>query len=244
MIDFIAFVFWLAVWGIALGVGLLLILTIWIAIKANSPEEKTRLAAIEEQQANVLELKLQAERDRQVWFEEFKSKYERSALVAELSGQTSGCCAIALDSRAKALIIVKYTLTNGFIITDARKLSASDILSADIVRPTVTKTVTRKQSVPVVTSKNRSPFARGLVGGMLLGPAGLVLGAASGLNKEVRTTIKEQEVQETVEAPGEPELVIGTRRPEFPVFKFRFQSALLVEEWLYALRSTRGRSRR
>jgi hypothetical protein len=76
---------------------------------------------------------------------------------------------------------------------------------------------------------------------VLLGPAGLVIGAASGLNGKIETNVEERRIAEKVSELGAPQLIIGTSDPQRPVLKLKFDDPEVASEWMYRIRGAQAR---
>jgi hypothetical protein len=150
-------------------------------------------------------------------------------------------CFFMLTDEGKAIRIVEFKDAPDFELQGECTLPTSRIISIHIASPTVTKTRSKTVPVTVVEKKNKSPVGRGLVGGVLLGPAGVVLGAASGLNSKVVSTVKHETVNENYDALGDPQLIIGTSNPDQPIFKIKFDPPTLADEWIYRIQGIQRR---
>jgi Tfp pilus assembly protein PilX len=165
-------------------------------------------------------------------------KFVSKGKLMHIQGQPQ-CLAMMSDNG----LIVRFEEVvddNGFATKEPISLNLNQIVSLDTASPTITKS--RKTSVPVTVTetKQKSPVARGLVGSVLLGPAGLVLGAASGLNAKVTTKTENQTIYEKYESSGDPQLILGTSSPNHPVLKIKFDPPNLAEEWMFRIRGAQA----
>jgi len=110
------------------------------------------------------------------------------------------------------------------------------IVSLKIVRPTIEKSRVEYRPVAKTQENKKSPVVRGLVGGAVLGPAGVVLGAASGLKTDGKTEIENVKVRKKYSGLGKPQLIIGVRDMEEPYRKIQFESEEGAEKWEYRLK--------
>lgn len=155
------------------------------------------------------------------------------ARMMHVTGQPQ--CYFMIDQKGASLRIATYQVSQDFRIESDVEINIPRVLSMNIASPSVTKTRTKTIPVTTIEHKKKSPVARGLVGGVLLGPAGLVLGAASGLNSKVTSSVSHEKVLEDYETTGDPQLIIGTSDQEHPVLKLKFDPPSLAEEWMYRI---------
>jgi hypothetical protein len=161
------------------------------------------------------------------------------ARMMHVAGQPH--CYFMIGETSPRLRIVTYQVSQEFTIDGETEIDLARVISMNIASPSVTKI--RSKTVPVTTieHKKKSPIARGLVGGALLGPAGLVLGAASGLNSKVTSSVSHEKVQEEYETLGDPQLIIGTSDKDNPVLKMKFDPPSLADEWMYRIMGAQRR---
>jgi hypothetical protein len=171
--------------------------------------------------------------------EQIGSTYITKGRLMHVNGQPK--CFFMLTNGGADLRIVEYKDGPDFSVDNDITVPISQVISLNVASPTVTRTRTKTVPVTVVEKKNKSPVGRGLVGGVLLGPAGLVLGAASGLNSNLASTVKHENVNETYDTLGDPQLIIGTTNPDQPVFKIKFDPPGLADEWMYRLHAAQRR---
>ena len=158
-----------------------------------------------------------------------------------LADRQSQDCAVMLSDDRGDLRIVVYELGTEFTCEEPLTFHLRDILSLTVARPKITKTRKKIAPVSIVENKRKSPVARGILGGVLLGPAGLVVGAASGLNSKTITKIEQHEVTEFYEAEGDPQLIIGTTRDDYPVLKMKFDPTSDAEKWMFRIQAAQRR---
>ncbi len=193
-------------------------------------DEKLRLA-LEEKNARQRALEQKVE-----WVEAFGSngwKFVSEALI--LNEKPNSNCVVMISTNLLLFQICEYSLSKEFCPTRSMVLNVKQIIGLNTARPRVKKTRTKTVPMSIVGTNTKSPVARGLAGGVLLGPAGLVLGAASGLNSKVSTSVENHTVTEEYETDGEQQLIIGLSVAERPVLKLRFSPSTLADDWLYRL---------
>lgn len=156
------------------------------------------------------------------------------ARLMHITGQPK--CFFMLSENRLLLRVVQYTADQYFEIQREFALVVKDVISLNVASPTITKTRTKIVPITKIEKQNRSPVARGLVGGALLGPAGVVMGAASGLNAKVTSSVQHERVSESYDALGDPQLIIGTRNPDRPVLKIKFDPPSMADEWMFRIR--------
>lgn len=223
-------VFLLIVLGIA-------VLGFWAASSARKEEERKR-----QRRREAAERRKQVEEAKEKEIGEYALarqsegwEYISQGRLMHVTGQPP--CFMLMSPSEKELRLDRYDHKENLKIEDTQLIKVSDIVSIKIDRPKTTGM--RKETVPVsiVESKNKSPIGRGLVGGVLLGPAGLILGAASGLNSKTTTRVENQTVYREYETLGAPQLIIGTKLMERPFFKIRCETQELAEEWMFRIRA-------
>lgn len=124
--------------------------------------------------------------------------------------------------RSELRVVQISSSVEKFELTIDRTIPFSDIRTVEFVQDDKRETYRRAVTTPVALAKNKSAIGRGLAGGVLLGPAGLLLGAASALTPE--TKIVEHKSSELAErtVKGPPMLVITTRDRENPFIRLQF----------------------
>ena len=139
-----------------------------------------------------------------------------------------------------ALCIEGYPLfeTKAVSEIDIEQIDLRSILSVEMVDSTRLVRRMHIERDTELVHHRRSPVTRGLVGAVALGPVGMVLGAASGLNSKVELKHRDRKVTKMVEAAGPPSIVLGTNLPTRPMIKLRAASKAKTEEWFYRLRAT------
>lgn len=161
------------------------------------------------------------------------------AKIMHISGYPE--CFFMMSDNGLLLKMNEFERNVPLVVKENAYLNINQIISINTARPKITKS--RKTSVPVsiVESKNKSPVARGLIGGAILGPAGIVIGAASGLNSKTTTRIENRDSYESYETQGDPQLIMGTTSPELPVLKLKFSAPELADEWMFRIRGLQAR---
>ncbi|RYX80510.1 hypothetical protein EON83_28350 [bacterium] len=155
------------------------------------------------------------------------------AKMMHVAGQPS--CYFMIDEKGGSLRVATYQVSQDFTLDSDFQVPVRGVISMNVASPSVTKTRTKTVPVTTIHHEKKSPVARGLVGGILLGPAGLVLGAASGLNSKATSTVSQEKILEDYETVGDPQLIIGTSDQTYPVLKFKFDPPTLAEEWMYRI---------
>ena len=204
--------------------------------------------------AEKAELDAQAKRLRQLDKEEReRAAAEKTAWLSRQTGWTDRSegrllnvperpsCVAMLGGEGRLFRLVEYRLGNSFDVLNDKTLPINKIISLDIARPTVKKTVYTTQAVPIVKKQHRSPVGRAAVGALVAGPLGAVVGAASGLGGKVTTEVEERKVAQQVEGLGDPQLIMGTSDAERPLLKIKFDPPELAESWLYKIRAAQAR---
>lgn len=211
-------------------------------IEAHDRKTQAELQKKIDQQAARAARREQAAAEAEVWIASFERsgwKYVSRGKMMQKKGQPQ--CLVMLSENAKLLQFITYTADEHFLADEPLVLNVNQVIGLNIAKPRLTKT--RKTSVPVsmVSSKDRSPVARGLVGGALFGPAGTLLGAASGLKPSISTNVEYHTVEEKYETDGEPQLIIGTKLLDQPTLKIQFDPPSLGGDWLYRIKGAQSR---
>lgn len=192
-----------------------------------------------EAEGNARKLRRQAAQgELETWFNGMKDGGAVGLCRAKFMGhKSSQDCAFHLSSDRKTLQITPFECREELTRESVILIPLRDVLSSSVAKPKITRTRTKKVPVSIVENKRKSPVARGLVGGVLLGPAGLVVGAASGLNAKTGTRVEHHDVTESYETDGDPQLILGTANEEFPILKFKFDPVTLAEEWMFKIQA-------
>lgn len=203
---------------------------------SESREDAARRAA-QNKEKSVL-----AKIDRDNWVKSLENE-EWSVVTQARYLNTEGQpnCLVMICKKSLFLQILTYKLDTDLTKSQDLNLHINQVIGLNIARPRVTKYRSKQVPISSIETKTKSPVARGLVGGALLGPVGLVLGAASGLNSEVSTTTQNQTVEEAYETDGDPQLIIGTSLASNPVIKLLFDVPSLADEWLYRIKGAQSR---
>lgn len=118
-----------------------------------------------------------------------------------------------------------------FEITSDVVIQFSAIRAVEFVQDDVVETYMRRVTTPVAVQKKKSAIGRGLVGGVLLGPAGLLLGAASGVapsTKIVEHTVSHAD-QRIIKGP--PTMMLTTRERVDPFIRIEFAKPDDARAW-------------
>ena len=205
-------------------------------IRSYKLEQELEEAHRREAQRIAQERKIQATADRKDWKEkQVDWTYLSSGWIMNLPDAPRCFCMLAKSH--SCVRIVTYSDDEDFQIISDRLILMSQIISLNVAAPMVTKRRAKTVPVSIVEQGRRSPVGRGLVGGALFGPAGLVLGAASGLNSKTTTRVEHQTVSESYETKGSPQLIIGTTLTDRPVLNIKFETPNLANEWMFRIQA-------
>lgn len=174
-----------------------------------------------------------------------RKREELTAFIeAQADWQPPTRCTIAgslsllmLDHGGHAVRMLSYRDDPSFEVLNDLRIACADIYEVAVEERSETISFTKRESVPVTHTERRSPVARGLVGLAVLGPAGAVIGAASGLATNTRTTTEIRKVREHRTVEGAPNLVICRDDPTSPILRIQFSGHDDARDW--ALRLTR-----
>ncbi|WBY16644.1 hypothetical protein PF049_00275 [Erythrobacteraceae bacterium WH01K] len=150
-------------------------------------------------------------------------------------------CIIALSNTSPLLRVNQIDVQDEFSHAEPIYINLREIISLNVARPSVRRSRQEKISFPITETQRRSPVARGLIGGALLGPAGLVVGVASGLNSQITTSVKSETVNKEYDGLGDPQLIIGTNREDHPYFKIKCANQEVADEWVFRIRGRQNR---
>lgn len=116
---------------------------------------------------------------------------------------------------------VELAKGEGFIAKSVTDIPLSAIHHVDLARRTTTSAYKREVRTPVVTTKKKSVIGRGVIGATVLGPAGLILGAASALapESEIVEHVSRQPATRSVKGPPTLRIVssLGRHQAEIPL---------------------------
>ena len=197
-------------------------------------EAKTKKAAqreIDDRIAAELE-EWSAERQAEGW------TYITAGKFMHRAGQPR--CIMLLSLNTKLLRFDVFGEGDGLTLEPPIYVNINKITSLNVARPKVTKSRSVSVPISITETKQKSPVGRGLLGGALLGPAGLILGAASGLNAKTTQRIENHTTSQSYESLGAPQLIIGTTIPETPVFKMQCANDELADEWMFRIRGAQS----
>ncbi|KHL24276.1 hypothetical protein PK98_15030 [Croceibacterium mercuriale] len=211
-------------------------------IKQQQQEQVDKAAEAAEliEQSNLV--RRAAENQKRLWLEDLRTNFPHQVTGIIISKPTTTTGVLVVDHSENVLRLFGYRTNDAFTVEVTAAVRATDILSVEIVRPSTKKRVRRMEAVPVVTSQKKSPVARGLVGGALLGPVGLVVGAASGIGRDVSTKIEEHVIWDEVDAPGPAVLHIGTTILDSPLIRFKPEREQDAEDWLHRIKAWQASS--
>ncbi len=107
----------------------------------------------------------------------------------------------------------------------------NQIVEVAVSQDDVTETYIRTVSTPVAVAKKKSSIGRALVGGLLLGPAGAVVGAVSGAatTSQIKTVVTTQEDTRTVAGP--PTLTLTVRGNPYSFERVTFSTMDEARSW-------------
>lgn len=148
---------------------------------------------------------------------------------------------VAIAENGLLMKLVTYSeQEEDYILADNLVISPKAILSFDVVIPEKSRIVTHTDKVPVTVKQKRSTVGRAAVGGLLLGPVGVAVGAASGLNGKDKVEYHEVKRNETITEKGAALLVLGIKDPVNPKLTIKFDKAGEANEWWYRIQSARA----
>lgn len=128
--------------------------------------------------------------------------------------------------------ISPHRVWNDFRVESDREFTFDEIRAVAFEQGEIVETYNRVVTTPVAVAKKKSAIGRGLVGGVLLGPAGMVLGAASGVSQTTQIKhIKTVEVAERTVA-GPPTVVLTTKDRHSLFVKIEMGSADEARAWV------------
>jgi hypothetical protein len=139
--------------------------------------------------------------------------------------------------------VISYFLDEELHIHTDLALHQGDVLTVETEIEQIAKTRSKQITTPVPvqtitqTGQNRSALGRGIVGAAVLGPAGGVIGAVSGLDNKTslnsKTEIIEHKsyVKEDYTVEGRAFLVVGIRNFKSPILKLEFVDRQELKEW-------------
>jgi hypothetical protein len=159
----------------------------------------------------------------------------------EVDGR-SGILALANDGRALRFI-AWHREGAALACVDDQTLSTTTIRATSINQPDVASVVTHREKVPVAVAARRSAGGRALVGGLVAGPAGAVIGGASGLNAGSKIKMVATERHETVYSKGHPVMVIEFDDLVTPRRSVTFADANTTDDWLSRIHAAMQRAR-
>jgi hypothetical protein len=224
---------------------LLVIITVvvgFIAVSKENEAERQRAVKRQEFLAAMAKAKADLEENLADWVVKRQAEgwaYASRGKLMHKIGQPE--CIMFLSGTAPLLRVDEFQMDGELRFENPIYLNIKQIISISTARPRMTKS--RKETVPVsiVASKNKSPVARGLIGGALLGPAGIVIGAASVLNSKIETKIERETVYREYEGYGAPQLIIGTNCDQQPILKIRCANQEVADEWMFRIRGRQSR---
>ena len=145
----------------------------------------------------------------------------------------------ALKRDSTVFAIFPYTLSQGCVAATPIEIPTATILSVELRRDDVKERYERTELVPTEITNKKSPVGRAVVGGLLLGPTGAVVGAASGLGGKAKVTVEERKVADERIVKGPPKLIIGAQVAG-GVFSLEFAVQDHADHWRNQVRSARA----
>lgn len=151
---------------------------------------------------------------------------------------------IALSEDGKSLRFLSWKRQgNGIVNVTDRTYPTKAVIGLAIDQPDVSRIVTHKEKTPVAVNVRRSAGGRALVGGIVAGPAGAVIGGASGLNGKTKITMVETERHETVDSKGHPTLIVQLDDLASPRRALVFSDVKTTNEWSSRIHAAMTRAR-
>ena len=165
-------------------------------------------------------------RDRRAYIESLKSEWPY-ATYCKLDGKHADLLLSHDGSKLKFLLGAAGAPSSGSAIYE---LNASSIVDVGLERRTTIKNQSRVEDVILPQANRKSTVGRAVVGGVLLGPVGAVVGAASSM-KGPPPKIEKCTVVDTVEEETVPLIVLSTRDLARPVIRLDVIGKARTEEW-------------
>ena len=218
-------------------IGLLLIVAALIVIATLAlwtaqPSKKERAAAeavrasADTNKRRELARMTMALADRRAYLASLQAEYPLST-ACRMNGVESD---LLMDSDGTRLLFLLARTASVFSANNAYELPVTSIASIQLETRTTTETMKRTEDVIIPQANNKSTVGRAVVGGLLLGPAGAMVGAASSM-KGPPPKIEKREIKEIVQREGVPLIVIYTKDPKRPVLKLDLTRKVPTEEW-------------
>jgi hypothetical protein len=150
---------------------------------------------------------------------------------------------LLMDPDAQKLLFLLLRGATSFSPKNVYELAAADITDVYLEKRVITETRKRTEEVITPRPNNKSTVGRAVVGGVLLGPVGAMVGAASSM-KAPPPKIEQRTIEETIERDGVPLIVIATTDPARPLLKLDLTQKAPTEEWHARLIGASSKARR
>jgi hypothetical protein len=132
----------------------------------------------------------------------------------------------------KAFRVLEYKDVD---IGDFLEVQTKSILLAELNSPSVQKYVREVKTEAVVIQTKKSSIGRALVGGVLLGPVGAVVGAASGVGGKQEIKHVQTPISREVTSKGPLEVVLRLNDMQKPMLRLRGETNAKTEEWFHRI---------
>lgn len=127
--------------------------------------------------------------------------------------------------------IVKRGLGDQFEVRAHRIIEPDDVRAVAYEQPDRIEKYTRTVVTPVAVNAKKSAIARGAIGGVLLGPAGMLLGVGSAITPTTKIVEHTTKQQDSRVVPGLPFVVLTTRDREDPIIRLKFWRENDARKW-------------
>lgn len=148
---------------------------------------------------------------------------------AKIDG-TMGLVGLRADGSELRLVSCERSEVTIKILND-ETLPIPQIVSVGISRDKRNKVITHKETTPVAVGTGKSAGTRALAGALIAGPAGAIVGQASGLSGKSKIKYVATQRSETISVDGHPYLVLETEDIERPLRTLIFDTEKQTKEW-------------
>ena len=164
--------------------------------------------------------------DRRAYFESLSGEWP-FATACRMNGVEVD---LLMNAAADRIRIFPSRGATTFSPSNVYELAAADITDVHLEKQIINETRKRTEDVITPRRNNKSTVGRAVAGGVLLGPLGAMVGAASSM-KAPPPKIEKRTIEEKVEREGVPLIVISTRDPARPLLKLDLTQKGPAEEW-------------